>query len=50
VDTAPRHAFDVLAKPEGRVHFAGEHTSRDFFGTAHGAYLSGLRAATEIDD
>jgi monoamine oxidase len=40
--------FDELAAPHGRVHFAGEHTSRDHFGTVHGAHLSGLRAATEI--
>ena len=40
--------FDELAAPHGRVHFAGEHTSRDYFGTVHGAYLSGLRAADEI--
>lgn len=42
--------FDTLAAPHGRVHFAGEHTSRDFFGTVHGAYLSGLRAADEVAD
>lgn len=30
-----------------RIAFAGEHTSR-YYGTVHGAYLSGLRAAREI--
>lgn len=40
--------FDDVAEPIGPVHFAGEHTDRDHFGTVHGAYLSGRRAATEI--
>lgn len=39
----------ALAKPLNRqVFFAGEATSKTFFGTAHGAYLSGLRAAKEV--
>ena len=42
--------FDELAAPHGRVHFAGEHTSREFFATVHGAHLSGVRAADEVDD
>ena len=42
--------FDEVAAPHGRVHFAGEHTSGDYFGTVHGAYLSGLRAADEVAD
>lgn len=32
----------------GRLFFAGEATSRQHFGTAHGAYLSGLVAAEQI--
>lgn len=32
---------------DGRLFFAGEATSREFFCTAHGAYLTGLRAAEE---
>jgi len=32
---------------DGRLFFAGEATSREFFATAHGAYLSGIRAADE---
>jgi monoamine oxidase len=38
-----------LAKPiDGKLYFAGEATESDHFATAHGAYLSGLRAADEI--
>lgn len=38
-----------LAAPLGKsVFFAGEASNEDYFGTAHGAYLSGLRAAQEI--
>ena len=37
-----------LAAPTGRLHFAGEATSRKYFGTTHGAYLTGVRAAREI--
>ncbi len=47
VDTRMEH-FDAVARPHGRVHFAGEHTHRDHFSTAHGAYLSGRRAAEEV--
>jgi monoamine oxidase len=36
-----------IEKPEGRVHFAGEHTSR-WTGWIQGALQSGLRAATEV--
>ncbi|MBD2329129.1 FAD-dependent oxidoreductase [Alkalinema sp. FACHB-956] len=39
----------TLAAPLGKsVFFAGEASHSDYFGTAHGAYLSGLRAAREI--
>lgn len=39
----------ALAKPMGgRIFFAGEATSTDQFGTTHGAFLSGLRAAAEM--
>lgn len=44
----PGHADDraVLAAPvDGRLFFAGEATSPNFFSTAHGAYMSGLAAA-----
>jgi monoamine oxidase len=37
---------DLLAEPVGgRLYFAGEHTSRRYAATVHGAYLSGLHAA-----
>jgi monoamine oxidase len=39
----------VLATPvDGRVFFAGEATSRNFFSTSHGARDSGERAAMEV--
>ncbi|MCB1180242.1 MAG: FAD-dependent oxidoreductase, partial [Leptospiraceae bacterium] len=41
--------FETLAESvEDVLFFAGEHTSADYRGTVHGAYLSGLRAADEI--
>jgi monoamine oxidase len=47
--SAPRpHATEVAARPEGRIHFAGEHTSR-WNAWMQGALESGLRAAREID-
>jgi monoamine oxidase len=40
-----------LASPEGRVHFAGEHTSTWFLhGSLQGALESGRRAARAIND
>ena len=40
---------EELARPiAGRLFFAGEATSSEHFGTTHGAYLSGLRAAASI--
>jgi monoamine oxidase len=47
----PGHAGDraVLAAPvDGRLFFAGEATSPNFFSTAHGARDSGERAADEV--
>ncbi|WP_309710318.1 FAD-dependent oxidoreductase, partial [Armatimonas sp.] len=38
-----------LARPlSNKLFFAGEATEQDHFSTAHGAYLSGLRAAKEM--
>jgi monoamine oxidase len=38
-----------IERPEGRVHFAGEHTSR-YPGWMQGALQSGLRAAKEVNE
>lgn len=39
----------ALARPLDKLlYFAGEATEQRYFSTAHGAYLSGLRAAKEI--
>ncbi|KAI5465868.1 flavin-containing amine oxidoreductase-domain containing protein [Mariannaea sp. PMI_226] len=40
--------YDVMARPVGNLFFAGEHTIGTHPATVHGAYLSGLRAASEI--
>ena len=41
--------YDELSKSvDNKVFFAGEHTSRDYRGTVHGAYLSGIREADKI--
>jgi monoamine oxidase len=44
----PLEAREEIAKPHGRVHFAGEATWWKAYGTIHGAYKSGERAANEI--
>lgn len=41
--------FDTFTENvDGKLFFAGEHTSRDYRGTVHGAYLSGIRAANNL--
>ncbi|KAK0118818.1 hypothetical protein ONS95_007699 [Cadophora gregata] len=40
--------YDVMAKPIGNLFFAGEHTCGTHPATVHGAYISGLRAASEV--
>ncbi len=43
--------FNDLAKPVANtILFAGEHTTFEYHGTTHGAYLSGLAAANLIED
>jgi monoamine oxidase len=43
--------FDTLAKTvSNKLFFAGEHTSKEYRGTVHGAYLSGMREADKIID
>jgi len=40
--------MEELAKPEGRLIFAGEHTSAKYRGTVHGAWLTGDRAYNDV--
>ncbi len=41
--------FDTMAiEINNKLFFAGEHTERDYRGTVHGAYLSGIREADKI--
>ncbi|KAG6011515.1 hypothetical protein E4U43_008260 [Claviceps pusilla] len=42
--------YDLMAQSIGNLSFAGEHTIGTHPATVHGAYLSGLRAASEILD
>lgn len=42
--------YDTMARPLGNLFFAGEHTTGTHPATVHGAYLSGLRAASEVLD
>lgn len=40
---------NALTQPlDGRLYFAGEACSNSYFGTVHGAYLSGLQAARSV--
>lgn len=41
--------FETLSKSvDKKLYFAGEHTSQDYRGTVHGAYLSGKREALKV--
>ena len=40
--------YEAMARPIGNLHFAGEATCGTHPATVHGAYISGLRAASEI--
>ena len=42
--------YEDMARPVGNLFFAGEHTCGTHPATVHGAYISGLRAASEIID
>ena len=42
--------YEAMAAPVGTLHFAGEATCATHPATVHGAYISGLRAASEIID
>ncbi|MCK6585860.1 MAG: FAD-dependent oxidoreductase [Anaerolineales bacterium] len=42
--------YDAIAEPVGEaLFFAGEATSREYPGTVHGAYLSGVKAVEELE-
>lgn len=41
--------FEVFERAvDNKIFFAGEHTIRDYRGTVHGAYLSGIREARKM--
>lgn len=44
----PAMRDDLAAPMDGRVFFAGEATMRHDFSSAHGAFLSGQRAANQV--
>lgn len=50
VGTEMQHFDDLAASVSDKLFFAGEHTEIDYFSTAHGAYLSGIREADKIID
>lgn len=50
VGTEMRHFDDLAKEVNDKVFFAGEHTEADYFSTAHGAYMSGLREAQKVID
>lgn len=48
IGTEMFHFDDLAEEINDRLFFAGEHTEADYFSTAHGAYLSGIREADKI--
>jgi monoamine oxidase len=48
-DKLPLSDMEIIRQPEGRLHFAGEHTAMRQRGWMEGAIESGHRAAREID-
>jgi monoamine oxidase len=50
-NATPKHLHD-LSTPEwgGLLFLAGEHSDEHYYGSVHGAYLSGLRASQSIDN
>lgn len=49
VDADPAMRDDLAGAIDDRVFFAGEATNRQYPSTVHGAYLSGLNAASRVD-
>lgn len=50
VGTEIQHFDDLAEEIQDKLFFAGEHTHIDYFSTAHGAYLSGIREADKVID
>lgn len=50
VGTEMQHFDDLAEEIQDKLFFAGEHTHIDYFSTAHGAYLSGIREADKVID
>jgi monoamine oxidase len=50
VGTTRGHRADLAAPQGARLFLAGEATEPDYFGTVHGAYFSGIRAALQVRD
>ena len=48
--STPEMRDQLAHSVDSRLFFAGEATSRSYFGTVHGAYLSGVRAAEEVGE
>jgi monoamine oxidase len=48
VGSVPLMRVELARSVNNRLFFAGEASEQNYFGTAHGAYLSGLRAAGEV--
>ena len=48
VGASPDDRNALFAPIDEKLFFAGEATQKDYFGTAHGAFISGLDAAREI--
>lgn len=48
VGTELQHFNELAKEINNKLFFAGEHTHIDYFSTAHGAYLSGIREADKI--
>lgn len=50
VGSSPQDMRTLSRPSSDRLFFAGEHTVPEYFGTVHGAYVSGIRAAAEVMD
>lgn len=48
VGATPNMRKDLSRAVGRQLYFAGEATSADYFGTAHGAFMSGLEAAKQV--